>query len=146
MVRTADLRPVRPRAGFRGNICAYDLDIGASTQVTHFADFDVDTPSLGGRTITFQQGGRPYATDLPSGTPREIRVQVPDDARRTAARMQAVGVAARAADPLAGGDTPGAPARGGRRLSAHGDLFGVPVHGRARNRTGTPGADEDHPS
>ena len=132
--------------GFRANIWAYDLDSRTSSQVTHFADFDVDAPSLGARTITFQQGGRLYAIDLPSAVLREIKVQVPDDGLRTAMRMQAVGDAARAADATGGVDYALSPDGGELLLSAHGDLFGVPVHGSARNRTATPGVDEDHPS
>ncbi len=132
--------------GFRANIWAFDLDRRTCAQVTHFADYDVDSPSLGGRTIAFQQGGRLYAIDLPAATLREIKVRVHDDGLRTAARTQAVGGAARTADAMGGVDYALSPDGGELLLSAHGDLFGVPMHRSARDRTGTPGADEDHPS
>ena len=132
--------------GFRANIWVYDLDRRTSTQVTRFEDLDVDSPSLGAGTITFQQGGRLFAVDLRAGRLREIKVQVPDDGLRTEPRTQAVGGAARAADAMGGVDYALSPDGGQLLLSAHGDLFGVPMHGTARNHTATPGADEDHPS
>jgi hypothetical protein len=84
-------------AGFRANIWAYYLDARTFTQITHFSDFDVDTLLLGAATITFQPGGGLYAVDLPSETLREIKVRVPDDRLRTAARKRS---AARRGRPM----------------------------------------------
>ncbi len=52
---------VRPGPGFRMNLWRYSFDTERFEQLTHFADFDIDTPSLGGGRITFQQGGRLWA-------------------------------------------------------------------------------------
>ncbi len=133
-------------AGFRANIWAYDLDARTVTEVTRFTGFDVDEPSLGGHTITFEQGGRLYALDLPSRTLRELDVRVPDDGARTAPRTEAVGGTARVTDATGGVDYALSPDGGDLVLSARGDLFDIPVAGAARDLTGTPGADEDHPS
>ncbi len=132
--------------GFRANVWAYDLDRRRFRQITRFGDFDVDFPSLGGATIAFQQGGRLYAIDLPSERLREVEVRVPDDGARTAPRTQAVGELARAADAMHGVDYALSPDGAALLVSARGDLFAVSTGRAARNLTGTPGADEDHPS
>ncbi len=132
--------------GFRSNIWAYDLDARSVAQVTRFTDLDVDEPSLGGHTITFAQGGRLYALDLPSRTLRAVPVQVPDDGARTAPRTVAVGDAARVTDATGGVDYALSPDGGDLLLSARGELFDLPGLGAARDLTGTPGADEDHPA
>ncbi len=132
--------------GFRANIWAYDLDTRAVSQLTRFTDLDVDEPSLGGHTITFGQGGRLYALDLPSRSLREVTVQVPDDGTRTAPRPEAVGDTARLADATGGVDYALSPDGGDLLVSARGDLFDLPAAGTPRDLTDTPGADEDHPS
>ncbi len=133
-------------AGFRANIWACDLDAGTVREVTRFTDLDVDEPSLGGHTITFAQGGRLYALDLPSRALREVRVEVPDDGARTAPRAVAVGDTVRTTDATGGVDYALSPDGGDLLLSARGDLFDIPTTGAARDLTGTPGADEDHPA
>ncbi len=132
-------------AGFRANIWAYYLDARTFTQITHFSDFDVDTLSLGAATITFQQGGGLYAVDLPSATLREIKVRVPDDRLRTAARASGR-QRGTAADAMGGVDYALSPDGRTLLLSVRGDLFGVATNGAAHDLTGTPGVDEDHPS
>jgi hypothetical protein len=92
-------------SNFRANIWAYDLDTKRTHQVTHFSNFDIDFPSLGDTTITFQQGGALYAIDLPSEKLREIPVKVPDDGARTAPRTLVVDKGVRAKDALGGVDT-----------------------------------------
>ncbi len=133
-------------AGFHANIWAYDLDRRTAVQVTRFAGLDVDEPSLGGHTITFAQGGRLYALDLPSRALREVTVEVPDDGARTRPRLEAVGALARVTDALGGVDYALSPDGGDLLLSARGDLFDVPAAGAALDLTDTPGADEDHPA
>ena len=132
--------------GFRANIWACDLQGRTVREVTRFTDLDVDEPSLGGHTIAFAQGGRLYALDLPSRTLREITVEVPDDGTRTAPRTASVGATTRVADATGGLDYALSPNGGDLLVSARGDLFDIPAAVAARNLTGTPGADEDHPS
>ena len=133
-------------AGFRANIWAYDTAAKAVRQITHFDDFDVDAPSLGGRTIAFQQGGQLYALDLPSETLRRLVVDVPDDGARTSPRIIPAGATARVVDAMHGVDYALSPDGAELALSAQGDLFGVRADKAWRNLTGTPGADEDHPA
>ena len=133
-------------AGFRANIWVYDLDSHAVRQVTRFADTDVDWPSLGGRTISFQQGGRLWAIDLPSETLRQVAVAAPDDGARTTARTMAVGPWTRARDATGGIDYALSPDGRSLLLSARGDIFRVRADGAADDLTATPGIDEDHPS
>ncbi len=132
--------------GFRANIWVCDPDGRGLRQVTHFTDTDIDYPSLGGRTITFQQGGRLWAIDLPSERLRAVAVDVPDDGARTAPRTMAVGAWARDQDATGGIDYALSPDGGTLLLSARGDLFQVRADGRAENLTASPGTDEDHPS
>ncbi len=132
-------------AGFRANIWAYDTAAKSTRQITHFGDFDVDTPSLGSHTITFQQGGRLFALDLPSEALRQLAVDVPDDGARTAPRVQAAGKP-RATDAMGAVDYAISPDGAELALSAQGDLFALRADRTWRNITGTPGTDEDHPS
>ncbi len=133
-------------AGFRANIWRYDLDTHAVSQITHFQNYDVDWPSLGPSAITFQQGGRLWAIDLPSERLRQINVGVPDDGARTSPRLAAVGATARVVDALGGVDYALSPHGDTLLLSARGDLFSVPAKGEGRDLTNTPGVDEDHPA
>ena len=134
-------------AGFRANIWSYDLDSHAYRQLTDFANYDVDWPSLGGDMITFQQGGRLWAIDLPSERLREVPVDVADDGARTAPRLTPAAASVRATDAMGGVDFALSPRGDSLLVSARGDLFSVsPAGGAAHDLTGTPGADEDHPA
>jgi tricorn protease len=130
-------------AGFRANIWAYDIGTKVAHQITHFGDFDVDTPSLGGHTITFQQGGRLFAIDLPSESLRQITVDVPDEGTRTSPRVAPAGKV-RAVDAMHEVDYALSPDGTEVALSAQGELFALRADKTWRNMTNTPGADEDH--
>ena len=133
-------------ANFRLNIWAYNFDTKVTRQVTHFTDLDVDWPSLGASTITFQQGGKLWAIDLPSEHLREVKVDVPDDGERTAPRLLAVSKSVRAKDALGGVDYALSPDGQALLVSARGDLFRIPAVGAATDLTNSAGIDEDHPS
>jgi tricorn protease len=131
---------------WRANIWVYDQDSRQTRQLTHFTDYDVDFPSLGDNAITFQQGGKLYALDLPSENLRVIDVTVPDDATRTQPRIAPVAASIRDVDMA--GVTDYALAPNGKRalFSARGDIFSVPAEdGAIRDLTNTENADEDHP-
>jgi len=132
--------------GFRANIWRYDNATGAVSQITHFADYDVDWPSLGPSAITFQQGGHLWAIDLPSEHLTQIDVAVPDDGARTAPRLALAGATARVVDALGGVDYALSPHGDTLLLSARGDLFTISPGGAGRDLTNTAGVDEDHPS
>ena len=131
----------------RANIWVYDLDTRQAREVTHFTDYDIDFPALGGDAISFQQGGKLWLLDLPSEQLREVPISVPDDNPRTRPHVVEVKDEVRDADPAQQVDFALAP-NGKRSLfSARGDIFSVPSeYGATRDLTGTPGADEDHPA
>jgi len=131
----------------RANIWVYDLDTKQSREVTHFTDYDIDFPALGGDAIAFQQGGKLYRLDLPSEQLADVPVSVPDDNPRTRVHVDTVKDEVRDSDPAGQPDFALAP-NGKRTLfSARGDIFSVPSeYGATRDLTGTPGIDEDHPA
>jgi tricorn protease len=134
-------------ANRRANIWVYDQDAKQTREITHFTDYDIDFPALGGDAIAFQQGGKLYALDLPSEQMREVPINVPDDNPRTRPRVADVKDAIRDSDPAQQVDYALAP--NGRRtlFSARGDIFSVPTeYGATRDLTGTQGVDEDHPA
>jgi tricorn protease len=131
----------------RANIWVYDEDSKQTREVTHFTDYDIDFPALGGDAIAFQQGGKLYLLDLPSERLSEVPVSVPDDNPRTRPHVAEVAKQIRDSDPAQQVDYALAP-NGKRTLfSARGDIFSVPTEdGATRDLTGTQGADEDHPA
>jgi tricorn protease len=139
-------------ASQRRNIWAYDLGTAAFHQVTHFSDYDIDFPSLGGGAegeagIVFQQGGRLHVLDLPSEQLHDLDVIVPDDGTRTGARWVDAKDTIREQDAAQRTDYDIAPNGNRAVFSARGDLFTLPAeHGNTRNLTQTSNADEDHPT
>ena len=131
---------------FRANIWRYNLHTRVFRQVTHFTDYDVDWPSLGGSTISFQQGGHLYAIDLPREHLRQVNVNVPDDGERTSIHPAPVGHAVRVKDAMGGVDYALSPTGDALLISARGDLFRVAPHTAGMDLTNTPGTDEDHPA
>jgi tricorn protease len=136
----------------RKNIWVYDLGTKQFREVTHFADYDIDFPSLGvgakgGDGIVFQQAGALWVIDLPTEQIHRLNVTVPDDGTRTGPRYTDASKAIREQDTS--GNTDYALSPNGKRalFSARGDIFTVPAeHGATRNLTSTSNADEDHPS
>ena len=118
-------------------------------EVTHFTDYDIDFPALGGDAIAFQQGGKLWLLDLPSEQLREV----PLTACRTTIRAPAPHVDRRQGpDPRhrpggAGGLRAGAQ----RQAHACSPLAAISSACRrktapTRDLTGTQDADEDHPT
>jgi tricorn protease len=134
-------------ANRRANIWVMDTVSKQTREVTHFTDYDIDFPALGGDAIAFQQGGKLYRLDLPGEHLEEVPVLLPDDSLRTRPRVADVKGEIRATDPAQQVDYALAP-NGKRTLfSARGDIFSVPTEfGATRNLTGTQGTDEDHPA
>jgi len=134
-------------AARRANLWVYDQDTKQTREITHFTDYDIDFPALGGDAIAFQQAGKLWLLDLASEQPREVAVNVPDDNTRTRAHVADVKEAIRDVDPAQQVDYALAP-NGKRTLfSARGDIFSVPTEdGATRDLTNTQDADEDHPA
>ena len=131
----------------RANIWVMDTATRQAREVTHFTDYDIDFPALGGDAIAFQQGGKLYRLDLPSEHLEAVPVVIPDDGLRTRPRETDVKNEIRTIDPAEQIDYALAP-NGKRTLfSARGDIFSVPTeNGATRNLTNTQGVDEDHPA
>ncbi len=131
----------------RANIWVIDPATHQTREVTHFTDYDIDFPALGGDAIAFQQGGKLYRLDLPGEHLEEVPFSIPDDGLRTRPHVADVKGEIRAIDPAGQVDFALAP-NGKRTLfSARGDIFSVPTeNGATRNLTNTQGADEDHPA
>jgi tricorn protease len=110
----------------RANIWVYDQDTKQTREITHFTDYDIDFPALGGDAIAFQDGGKLYRIDLPSEQLSEVPISVPDDNLRTRQRVDAVKDELRDSDPA--GQVNYALAPNGKRtlFSARGDIFSVP--------------------
>ena len=132
-------------AGFRANIWCYDPATRATRQVTRFTDYDVDWPSLGGDRITFQQGGRLWALEVPSEHLHPLRIEVPDDGAQTRPRVQDVSREAVATDVSGAVDYALAPNGEAALVSAHGDIFRIGA-GDAHDVTFTPAVDDEHPA
>lgn len=129
----------------RMNLWAYDEHTRAARQVTFFSNYDIDFPSLGDGQITFQQGGKLYALDLPSERLHEIDVAMPQEA---GAGIQEVDASrfVRNSDATSNAVYALAPDGGTAVLSARGDLFSIPTGAGERiNLTASSGADEEHP-
>ena len=137
----------------RENIWAYDTGSHEFRQVTHYTDYDIDFPSLGGggaqgeAGIVFQQGGKLHVLDLPSEQVHDLDVIVPDDGTRTGPRYVDAKPTIRDVDMAEHTNYDVAPNGNRIAFSARGDLFTLPAeHGNTRNLTQTSNADEDHPS
>lgn len=125
--------------GRTANLWAYDLATKTRRQVTHFTEYDVKWPSIGGDAIVFENGGNLWVMDLPSEKAAKIAVMVPDDKPATRAEYRNV------SDRIGGFDI----SPSGKRavIEARGELFSVPAEkGDVRNLTNTPGARERDPA
>ena len=63
----------------RMNLYSQDLRTHATKQLTHFKEFDVAWPSLGGDSIVFENGGYLYVFDLKTGRERKLTVYLAGD-------------------------------------------------------------------
>jgi tricorn protease len=123
----------------RHNIWKWDPDTRQTTEVTHFADFDITFPATGPSDIVFQAGGRLYLLDLTTEQTREVQVNVVTDL--TSLRPRTVRT-----DSLI---QHAAVSPGGQRavVEARGELFSLPSqHGPVMNLTQTTGVAERFPA
>ena len=131
----------------RVNLWAYDLRTHATRQVTHFADYDIDIPSYGGGVISFQEGGHLWALDVATEKLRSVAIAVSDDGSHTAPRTVPVKSLVRDEDTDYDTDYRLSPNGEAAAFVARGDIFVVPMNGKApRNLTATSNAEEDHPA
>jgi len=127
------------RGGRTANIWAYDLKTKQHRQVTHFDEYDVKWPSIGGDSIVFENGGQLSVLDLPSDKPVAVKVLVPDDRPATRPELRNV------SRFINGYDL--SPSAKRAVFEARGDLFTVPAEkGDVRNLTHSPGSRERDPA
>ena len=119
----------------RVNLYVYDLATKATRKLTDFAEFDIKFPSLGPKSIVFENGGYIYNFDLASEKTAKVPIIIADD--KVSARGGILKVGGQVTNYEIGPD-------GARALiGAHGDIFTVPAkHGNVRNLTATPGIHE----
>ena len=130
----------------RANIWVYDLRTKTQRQVTNFTDYDIDMPSLGHGSLSFQQGGSLYTLSLPDETLHRLQLSVEDDGAQTGERV--VKTAPMFQDTDHGGTNFTVSPKGDFAiLSARGDLFRLSEGGSdAVNLTHSSDVSEDHPS
>jgi tricorn protease len=120
----------------RMNLYAYSLKTKEIRQLTHFAEFDVNWPSLGPDSIVFENGGYLYVFDLATEQAKKITIYLPGD--RDLARPHWTNTSKWVTAYDISPD--------GKRavFSARGDVYTVPAKdGSIRNLTQTPGIRED---
>ncbi|MGB6198455.1 MAG: PDZ domain-containing protein [Candidatus Acidiferrales bacterium] len=119
----------------RVNLFAYDLTSKQTRQLTHYTDYDVDWPSLGGDTIAYENAGYLYLFDTATEQSRKLTVYLPGDL--TLARPQWANGAKLITDFDIAPD-------GNRAVfAARGDVYTVPAkHGSIRNLTASPATRE----
>lgn len=119
----------------RANLFSYDLATKQIKQLTSFTDYDIKFPSLGGKTIVFEQAGQIWKFDLATEKSAVVPITVREDF--ASARPGLTNVA-RFVGTVS-------PAPDGQRVTvvARGDVFTVPAKdGPTRNLTQTQGVHE----
>jgi tricorn protease len=120
----------------RLNLYSYDLASKQVEQLTHFTDFDVMWPSLGGDSIIFENGGYLHVFDVQSKADKKLTIYVPGESDQTLKRWANVSKFISDFDLSPDGKR--------AVFGARGDVFTVPAkEGSVRNLTHTPGIRED---
>jgi len=119
----------------RVNLYVFDLATKETRKLTDFTEFDIKFPSLGPKSIVFENGGYIYNFDLASEQTTKVPVVIADD--QVSGRGGILKVGGQVTNYEIGPD-------GQRALfGAHGDIFTVPAkYGNTRNLTATPGIHE----
>jgi tricorn protease len=131
---------VSDRAGDgRANLWSVDVESGAFTQRTRFAEFDVRFPSVGPDDIVFENGGKLWRYEFAAGDSVAVEVFLPGDRPRLLPRTHDVADLVREVDL--------GPSAKRVVLEARGELFSVPVEeGLTRNLTASDGSAERDPA
>ena len=116
----------------RANLFSYTLATKQTKQLTSFTDFDIKFPSLGGKTIVFEQAGQIWKFDLATEKSAAVPITVREDHAGT--RLTVTNIARSVAGI--------SPSPDGQRVTviARGDVFTVPAKdGPTRNLTQSQG-------
>lgn len=119
----------------RMNLFVYNLDTKETRKLTNFIDFDIKFPSLGKKSIVFENGGYIYRFDLSTENYEKVKIYIKDDMNN--GRGGIINVSKNITNYEISPD-------GKRALfGARGDVFTVPAeHGITRNLTNSPGVHE----
>ncbi len=119
----------------RMNLFVYDLESEQTRKLTHFEEFDVKFPSMGGSEIIFEKGGFLYIFETETETIEKINIYIAEDF--AAGRNQRID----ASDFI---QTASLASDGSRvAFGARGDVWSVPAKsGITRNLTKTSGVHE----
>jgi len=120
------------------NLFCYNTETKETRKVTDFKDYDIKFPSLGDRSIVFENGGFIYNFDIAAQKATKISIYLEEDLVGGRSKLMD------ASKRIAGADV----SPDGNRLvvSARGDIYTVPVKsGITRNLTETSGAHERNP-
>jgi tricorn protease len=127
----------------RLNLWVSDPLSKAVHQVTHYADYDIDLPSIGPGGIAFQQGGNIHVLDPSSERVRDISISLPEAEDRI--RQVDAAPFVRRQDIVHQPDY-ALGANGVAVMAARGDLYAMSGAGEWRDLTSTPDHVEDHPA
>ena len=119
----------------RANLFSYDLATKQTKQLTQFTDFDVKFPSLGGKTIVFEQAGQIWKFDLATEKSSAVPITIREDFAATRPALTNVAKSLASVSP----------SPDGQRVTvvARGDVFTVPAkEGPTRNLTQSQGVHE----
>ncbi len=119
----------------RMNLFSIDLASKETKQLTHFKDFDIKFPSIGKKSIVFEEAGYIWRYDLAGGQPVPVPITISEDFADgrsglvdASKHLESVNIAPDGERTI---------------VVARGDLFSVPAkNGTARNLTKTSGAHE----
>ena len=123
----------------RANLFSYDLATKQTKQLTTFTDYDIKFPSLGGKTIVFEQAGQIWKFDLATEKSTAVPITVREDLASVRPGLTNVSRFVATVSP----------APDGQRVTvvARGDVFTVPAKdGPTRNLTQTQGVHERNAS
>jgi tricorn protease len=123
----------------RRNIWMYDINSKSRTQITRFADVDINHMSAGNDDIVFEAGGKLYLLNLSNNKYDEVNINVVTDFATLMPRVENLG------NRIANADI----SPDGKRavVEARGELFSVPAeNGPVLNFTNSSGAFDQSPA
>ncbi len=117
------------------NLFVYNTNTMETTKVTHFDDYDIKFPSLGGNYIVFEKGGHIYKLDIKTREYERVPIQIRNDFVHARPQWRDASDMIRSVDMSPNGER--------LVIGARGDIFNVPVKsGVTRNMTQTSGVHE----
>lgn len=123
----------------RDNIWMYDTKSKTTTQITHYADFDIHWPSIGPKEIVYEANGDMFLLDLNTHQSRKVEINVITDLITIKPRKESVSSYV---------ETISISPDGNRALvEARGEVFSLPAEeGYIQNLTRSSGVAERYPA